>query len=299
MAKKSSESNQPLTYEDRVADKNQYGVFELKRVYQKYFSRGLIIAVILHVLFISGYTLTVYIEKLNAEKNKKEEEAPRIIKLEDLDIPPPTKEDVPPPPDVDVPKTVIPLKDLEALVPEPVAKKEAEVQTIKTQQQLENIKAPVSSTGSENAPNQTFEGKIELQNKKVEQQVEKKEVQKEEKKKDIYTTAEVEKAPSPVNLGSVRGSMRYPEIARQSGMEGRVVAKVLVGTDGSVIKVGGVSGPSVFQDEVSDKVMSLKFTPALQNGQPVKCWVSVPFSFTLSAKDKQKSNDEGDKGEEK
>ena len=52
--------------------------------------------------------------------------------------------------------------------------------------------------------------------------------------------------------------MRYPEIARQSGMEGRVVAKVLVGTNGSVIKVGGISGPEVFRDEVSDKVMGLE-----------------------------------------
>ncbi|MEO8665889.1 MAG: energy transducer TonB [Ignavibacteria bacterium] len=155
------------------------------------------------------------------------------------------------------------------------------------------MKLPVASTGTDDPSkvNPDFSGKVE--EKKVEEKVEKKE----EKKKDIFQQFEVEKAPVAVNLGSVKGSMRYPEIARQSGIEGRVVAKVLVGTDGSVIKVGGISGPEVFRDEVGDKVMNLQFTPALQSGQPVKCWVSVPFSFTLSAKDKKKSDDD-DKGDD-
>ncbi|MBK7255818.1 MAG: hypothetical protein IPI04_18400 [Ignavibacteria bacterium] len=89
---------------------------------------------------------------------------------------------------------------------------------------------PVASTGTDDPskvnPNATV-GKIE--EKKVEEKVEKKE----EKKKEIFQQFEVEKAPVAINLGSVKGSMRYPEIARQSGIEGRVVAKVLVGTDGS------------------------------------------------------------------
>ena len=92
--------------------------------------------------------------------------------------------------------------------------------------------------------------------------------------------------------------MRYPEIAKSSGIEGKVTVKVLVGPDGSVVQVGGFSGPDVFRDEVSSKVMSLQFTPALQQGQPVRCWVSVPFSFTLTGKFKKESGDE-DKKEEK
>ena len=46
--------------------------------------------------------------------------------------------------------------------------------------------------------------------------------------------------------------------------------------------------------------MSLQFTPALQQGQPVRCWVSVPFSFTLTGKFKKESGEEKeDKKEEK
>jgi protein TonB len=57
--------------------------------------------------------------------------------------------------------------------------------------------------------------------------------------------------------------------------------KVLVGESANVIKIGSVSGPDVFHDEVRDKAMNLEFTPGLQNGKPVKVWVSVPFNFKL------------------
>ncbi|MBS1550723.1 MAG: TonB family protein [Bacteroidetes bacterium] len=265
-----------------IQKKMKYGAPELKSFYQKYLAKGLIIAVIAHLILIGGYAGAMYLEKVKAEEQKNLQD--KVFNIEDLDMPPPI-DDVP----VEPPKEMLALKDLSALAPEPVAKKlvTEEVQ-LKSQKELEEVKLPVASTGTEDPskvnPNATV-GKIE--EKKVEEKVEKKE----EKKKEVFQQFEVEKAPVAINLGSVKGSMRYPEIARQSGIEGRVVAKVLVGTDGSVIKVGGISGPEVFHDEVSDKVMNLQFNPAMQGGQNVKCWVSVPFSFTLSAKDKKKTDD--------
>ena len=223
-----SEKTQDQPVFEEIEKKMKYGAPELQRLYKKFVTRGLIFAVILHLVLVSGYVFALYLDKVRAEREKSDMQK-REITLEELDIPPPI-EDVP----IEEPKAVA-LKDLSALVPEPVAKKEI--------------------------------------------------------KKDVFQQFEVEKAPVAVNLGAVKGSMRYPEIARQSGIEGRVVAKVLVGTDGSVIKVGGISGPEVFRDEVADKVMNLSFTPALQNGQPVKCWVSVPFSFSLGGKKKAADED--------
>ncbi|MEO8446971.1 MAG: energy transducer TonB [bacterium] len=272
---------------EEISKKMKYGAPELKKLYQKYVTRGLIIAVVVHVVLIGGYVGAMYLERVRAEEDQKAQE--RVFNIQDLDVPPPLEE-VPP----EIPKDVA-LKDLAALAPEPVAKKlVVEEVKLKSQEELEDVKLPVASTGTDDPSkvNPDFSGKVE--EKKVEEKVEKKE----EKKKDVFQQFEVEKAPVAVNLGSVKGSMRYPEIARQSGIEGRVVAKVLVGTDGSVIKVGGVSGPEVFRDEVADKVSNLQFTPALQGGQPVKCWVSVPFSFTLSAKDKKKNDDEEKPDEE-
>lgn len=122
-------------------------------------------------------------------------------------------------------------------------------------------------------------GPIKVEEKKVEEKIEKTEKIVEEK--TVYQSFEVEKPPECVNLQQVRGEMTYPEVARQAGIEGRVTVKVLVGPDGNVIKIGSVNGPDVFYEEVTSKAGDLQFTPGLQNGKPVKVWVTVPFNFKL------------------
>lgn len=251
-----------------------YGATELKKTYQKYLQRGLIFAILIHGFVIGTYLFANYISKM--ESDKKSDIQQRIINVSDLEPPPSANdEEEPPPPKIEEPP-VAPPKDLTALTPEPVAKDKAEEQTIKTQKELEEIKSPV---GSNDSGKFQYTGNLKVEEKKIEEKIEKKEKVVEEK--SVYQSFEVEKAPECVNLSQVRSSMKYPEIAREAGMEGRVTVKVLVGTDGSVIKVGSVSGPEVFQDEVRDKAADLQFTPGLQNGKPVKVWVTVPFNFKL------------------
>ena len=258
----------------QVLMNTDYGAPELKKLYQKFFARGLFYAVIVHVVFISTYLVINYINTLKAEELSKQQQQQRIINLTDLEPPPSATEDeTPPPPKIE--EVVNPPKDLSALTPEPVAKEKAEEQTIKTQEELEQIKTPVSSMGD--SGKFTYTGPIKVQEKKVEEKIEKKE----QVEKTVYQSFEVEKAPECVNLGQVRSSMSYPEIARQAGIEGRVTVKVLVSEGGSVIKVGSISGPDVFHEEVRSKASNLEFTPGLQNGRPVKVWVTVPFNFRL------------------
>ncbi len=265
-----------------------YGAPELLALYQKYATRGLIVAVIFSVVLIGSVFAYNHIK---AEMEKQEEQNSREFTLTDLNIPPPTSMDEPPPPEIEVPEKLA-LKDLEALIPEPVAKEKSEILTTKTQEKLEEVKVPVASTGTDDPSKVTWDGTGKLDVKKVEEKIEKKEEVKKEKKD--FQQFEVEKAPVAVNLGSVRSSMKYPEIARSAGIEGKCVAKVLVGTGGEIVRVGGISGPDVFHSEIQDKIMNLQFTPALQNGAPVRCWVSVPFNFSLGTKKKT----EDDKKEE-
>src|SRR5512146_576265 len=113
-----------------------YGAPELKSVYQKYFRRGLILAIAVH-LFVIGIYLTIdWINKMKQEELVKQQQQQRIINLTDLEPPPSATEEETPPPKIEE-LTVAPPKDLSALTPEPVAKEKAEEQTIKTQQQLE------------------------------------------------------------------------------------------------------------------------------------------------------------------
>ena len=226
----------------------------------------------MHLVVVGAFILVNYVNKLKADDLKKNQE--RIINVTELEAPPNANDEEPPPPKpLEVPP-VAPPKDLSALTPEPVAKEKAQEQTIKTQQELEQIKSPVGSDSGKIS----YTGKVNVEEKKVEEKIEKKEKVVE---KSVYQSFEVEKVPECVNLSQVRNSMQYPSIAREAGIEGRVTVKVLVGPDGNVIQVGSVSGPDAFHDEVVSKASQLQFTPGLQNGKPVKVWVTVPFNFKL------------------
>lgn len=282
-------------FKEAIETRMQYGAPDLKKNFKKFASRGLIFAIIIHAFLIGTYVVSLYIEQVQLERQL---QIKRDIELKDIQTQESAKEEdnTPPPPDLEV-KQPDALKDMSALTPEPVAKEKADLETIKKVEETEKIKAFVSSEGSENADPNKETGKLQVDLKKTEEKQVKEE--KKEKVTKTFQQFEVDKPPVAVNLSSVKSSMRYPEIAKSSGIEGKVTVKVLVGPDGSVVQVGGFSGPDVFRDEVSSKVMSLQFTPALQQGQPVRCWVSVPFSFTLTGKFKKEAGDDEKKDEKK
>jgi protein TonB len=250
---------------------------ELKIPYRKYLKKGLIYSIALHICVVAAYGGVHYYTKYKQEQELKNIQQRIInVSLTDLEPPPSALDEEEPPPKVE--ELTTPTKDLEALTPEPVAKERADVETIKTQQQLEDIKTPVSNVGD--TGKFSFSGPIKIEDKKIEEKITKKEVI-EEKEKTVYQSFEVEKAPECVNLQQVRSSMVYPPMAIEAQIEGKVTVKVLVDADGNVMKIGSVNGPDIFRDEVSSKSMQLQFTPGLQNGRPVKVWVTVPFVFKL------------------
>lgn len=92
-----------------------------------------------------------------------------------------------------------------------------------------------------------------------------------------------ETAPTPLNLAEISSQLNYPDSARANKIEGQVVIKVLLDANGNVEKLSeDISGPEVFHNEVKRVIWKLKFSPARKDGEPVKCWVSIPFRFELS-----------------
>ena len=77
--------------------------------------------------------------------------------------------------------------------------------------------------------------------------------------------------------------IKYPETARKSGIQGQVIVRALIGKDGSVEQTQVVKGmPDTGCDEETERaVKQLKFTPATQNGKPVKFWFSIPVTYSL------------------
>lgn len=79
-----------------------------------------------------------------------------------------------------------------------------------------------------------------------------------------------------------KSNPEYPAIARQAGVEGTVVLKVLVGKEGDVRDVVYISGPEMLKDAAIAAIKLWKFRPALQQQRPVAAWVRVPMQFSLN-----------------
>ncbi len=75
----------------------------------------------------------------------------------------------------------------------------------------------------------------------------------------------------------------YPDLAREAGVSGTVLTRVLVGRDGRVLDVRVDERHSIpMLDEAAvAAARRWVFTPAYANGKPVAVWVAVPFAFRL------------------
>jgi protein TonB len=73
----------------------------------------------------------------------------------------------------------------------------------------------------------------------------------------------------------------YPEWAREAGVEGKVLLRVLVGADGAPKNVVVVSGTNGLTDDAVKAAWRWRFSPALSNKKPVEVWVEIPMTFRL------------------
>ena len=88
----------------------------------------------------------------------------------------------------------------------------------------------------------------------------------------------VEELPEAIS----KSTPEYPDIARQSNMEGTVVVQALVGKDGRVKDTKVVKSVPVLDDAAVAAVKKWVFKPALSNNKPVAVWVAVPVKFSLN-----------------
>jgi protein TonB len=73
----------------------------------------------------------------------------------------------------------------------------------------------------------------------------------------------------------------YPDWAKEAGVEGKVLLRVLVGKDGRPRKVIATGGVRALGEDAAKAVMRWTFRPALSNGNPIEVWVEVPVVFRL------------------
>jgi TonB family protein len=88
----------------------------------------------------------------------------------------------------------------------------------------------------------------------------------------------VDSRPIPLN----KPRPNYTEEARKNKITGVVIARLLVGADGSVKQVRIVRGlPDGLNEEAIRAAYQMRFKPAIKTGQPVAYWVPVEIEFNL------------------
>lgn len=90
----------------------------------------------------------------------------------------------------------------------------------------------------------------------------------------------VDREPRPLNQFAVKLKTGYPDYLRDAGVRGTATARILVGEHGQYLRhqVIHLSHPALHAlcDRQAEQ---LEFTPAMRDGQPVRYWVNVPFTF--------------------
>ncbi|WP_099464297.1 MULTISPECIES: energy transducer TonB [Parabacteroides] len=79
-------------------------------------------------------------------------------------------------------------------------------------------------------------------------------------------------------------SVKYPVIAQENGIQGRVICSFVINRDGSVVDAEVVRGVDPALDKEAIRVVNSmpKWTPGKQRGKPVRVKYTVPITFRLN-----------------
>ena len=76
--------------------------------------------------------------------------------------------------------------------------------------------------------------------------------------------------------------LRYPDMARRAGIEGRVILQFVVDKEGKPIDAVVVRGIGAGADEAALEALSkVRFTPGKQRGHSVNVQMQLPVEFSL------------------
>lgn len=90
--------------------------------------------------------------------------------------------------------------------------------------------------------------------------------------------------PTPIGgFAAIQRNLKYPEIARKAGVEGKVLVHVRVDKKGNVIstKILQSLGNNGCDEAAVEAIKKVKWKPAYQRDKPVTVWIAIPVVFKL------------------
>jgi periplasmic protein TonB len=244
----------------------EYGAFEIRKIYPRNAFLGIVLSIAIFTLSVSAPLIIKLIsnalpeEKVVLVNNTTDLEEPPPVDKEQPATPPP-----PPPP---------PLKSTIKFTP-PVIKPDEEVpdEPPPTQDKLQEVDAGAKTV--EGDPN----ADVDLSGL-------------EDGTGDVIGEEQVflavEQNPEfpggeAALMAYIQKNTKYPAIARENNIEGRVFVSFIVEKDGSISNVEVKRGIGGGCDEEAKRVIKSqpKWTPGKQNGRPVRVQYNVPVNFKL------------------
>jgi protein TonB len=257
-----------MVFEER---ERSYGAYYLRKRYPQALTIGTTAISVAALLLVFGPMLINRFGLFKKEDKKKT--IAITINMEDLPPPPPLDEDQPPPPPPpDMPPPQV--KTIAFQIPEPTPEEELEEDaTIVEVEELKEAPA-IGLENKEGSDEGFFTGEVDAEGDIPEVIV--------EQEPDANDFIFAEEEPQPVNMAEVQKLIGYPQIARDAGIQGTVVMRVLVDKRGAYKKHRVVSqAHPILAQAVESQIGKLKFTPAIQGGKPIEFWVNIPFAFKL------------------
>jgi periplasmic protein TonB len=243
----------------------EYGAYKMRSESDKRHNTAMII---IAVVAIVGFSLPRLIEMVKPKAKEINTEVTVLSKLEKAEVKNDIKkvEPAPPPPE---------LKSSIKFVA-PVIKKDEEVKDdqMKSQTELNETKVAISVADVKGSDN----GKVDIAD--VKQAV----TQDEEEK--VYTVIE----QNPVFPGGetelmkyIGNNLKYPVIALENGIQGKVMLRFVVTKTGMVDKVEILRSLDPACDKEAIRVVKTlpRFIPGKQNGINVAVWFNLPIVFRL------------------
>jgi protein TonB len=253
-----------------------YGAYKLRKGTTKRNIISIIIVLILAVLAFSAVAI-----KNIVDANAAKVAATQVNELSALNQP--KKAEVKKQKVIQEPEKVVERVKSSVKFTAPVIKKDSEVRPedeLKTQDQLMNNKAAIGSFDVKG--NDDSNGEV-LKAKEV---IAQPEPPKHEEENKVFEV--VEQMPMfPGGNGALQqylaSNIKYPVVAQENGVQGRVVLRFTVGKDGSITDIQVVRSVDPSLDREAQRVVRSmpRWTPGRQNGANVNCKFTLPVQFRL------------------
>ncbi|WP_298455796.1 energy transducer TonB [uncultured Prevotella sp.] len=256
--------------------KNQaYGAYKLRKGTSKRNLWSIIIVLIAAVAIFSAIAIKNVIEAnqkvaiVTEAKLSKIDKTPKVEKKKAA-------------PKIEQPKVVEKVKSSIKFTA-PVIKKDSEVkpeEEMKTQEDLQKTKTTIGAF--------TVVGNDEIGGEvlKAKEEIAQPEPPKNEEENKVFDV--VEEQPSfPGGQGALmawlRDNIKYPVVAAENGIEGKVIVQFVVGKNGSIsnVKVVKSIDPSLDREAVRVVSSMPSWTPGKQNGTSVNVRYTLPVTFKL------------------